>query len=410
MSTPQKALPCARTSRNWACARSGGGWATPSPKQRMVKLVRRPQTPSSPNASAAYPVAAASPGPTRRGQRARAVGASGHDVEAPVRRRAGDGRGRCVVAEAADGGRRPLEDGAHESVPDGGGDEPEVPGDAEAAPAPAVELPAVEHPADAVLARGQRPERRAHVDPLGPVATVAGQVPPAHVHVARALAGGPHGAEEVLPSGQRVEGVRGRVRLLARVVAAGGRAVEVDQQRRRRGRQERAHYGGGVRLGQREGGECGRRRGPPRREQEDGQEEEGGMEVEPARRRHGSAQQRAGRRGRGRGSGRVGDMVRQPRHRCERVWPRQVVDLVANPAPACVLCSGTHLLNCSRLSSLLERRGRHACVLLHQSRGAGAGAGAGQDCAVRQALGTHVARGSWLLPVDATVCRENYRL
>jgi hypothetical protein len=42
--------------------------------------------------------------------------------------------------------------------------------------------------------------------------------------------------------------------------------------------------------------------------------------------------------------------------------------------------------------------------------GAGAGAGAGQDCAVRQALGTHVARGSWLLPVDATVCRENYRL
>uniref|UniRef100_A0A804MJH1 Uncharacterized protein n=1 Tax=Zea mays TaxID=4577 RepID=A0A804MJH1_MAIZE len=335
----------------------------------------------------------------RRGQRARAVAARGHDVEAPVCRRAGDGRSRRVVPEATDGRRRPFEDPAHEAVPHGGGGEAEVPGDVEAAPTPAVELPAAEHPADAVLSRGQRPERRAHVDPLGAAAAVAGQVPPAHVDVARALAGGPHGTEEVLPSGQRGEGVRGRVRHLARVVAAGGRAVEVDQQRGRRGRQQRAHYGSGVRLGHGEGGERRRRHGPPCREQEDGQEEEGGVEVEPARRRHGNARQRVGR---WRGSGRRGDMVRQPRHKCERVWRRQVVDLVANPAPACALCSSTRL-NYSQLRSLRCRGIRHTCVASISIRQGKGSSWAGQDCAVRQALATHVPRGSWLLPVDANL-------
>jgi len=303
----------------------------------------------------------------RRGQRARAVAARGHDVEAPVLRRGFDGLCRRVVAEAADGGRRPFEDAADEAVPDGGVDKAEVSGDVEAAPAPAVELPAVEHAADAVPAGGQRPERRAHVDPLGPAAVpVPGQVPPAHVDVARALAGRTHGAEEVLPAGQRGERVRGRVRLLARVVAAGRRAVEVDQQRRRRRRQQRAHYGGGVRLGQRERGQRGRRRaGPPRREQQEegGQqeEEEGGMEVEvePARRRHGSARrQRVGRRRR-RGSGRREDMVRQqPR----RAWGGTGVSgrvrwWIWWPACSALLCSATQL-NCSLLSLLsLLRRG-----------------------------------------------------
>ncbi|BAT13257.1 Os11g0222100, partial [Oryza sativa Japonica Group] len=65
MRTPQKTLPCAWTSTYWNPARLSGGGATPSPKQRMVPLVRSPQTPSVPNASAAYPVvASSSPPPT----------------------------------------------------------------------------------------------------------------------------------------------------------------------------------------------------------------------------------------------------------------------------------------------------------------------------------------------------------
>jgi hypothetical protein len=94
----------------------------------------------------------------RRGQRARVVAARDHDVEAPVCRRAGDDGCRRVVPEATDGRRCPFEDPAHEAVPHGDGGEPEVLGDVEAAPTPAVELPAAEHPADAVLSRGQRPE------------------------------------------------------------------------------------------------------------------------------------------------------------------------------------------------------------------------------------------------------------
>jgi hypothetical protein len=70
----------------------------------------------------------------------------------------GDSGCRRVVPGATDGRRRPFEDPAHEAVPHGGDGEPEVPGDVEAAPTPAVELPAAEHPADAVLSRGQRPE------------------------------------------------------------------------------------------------------------------------------------------------------------------------------------------------------------------------------------------------------------
>lgn len=144
-----------------------------------------------------------------------------------------------------------------------------------------MELAAGEHPADAVAAGGERPERRAEVDPLGS-ARLLGQVPPAHVDGAGARGRGADGAEEVLPAGQRGEGVRGGVRLLPLVIAAGRRAVEVKQRRRRSGRQQPAHYGGLLGLGhgeRRERGRCAR----PHQQQ---RHEHGEEEQDPARRPH----------------------------------------------------------------------------------------------------------------------------
>lgn len=279
----------------------------------MVLLVRSPQTPSVPNASAAYPVvASSSPPPTSgapwpqheragRGQRARAAAVRGDHVEAPaLRRRAYRLR---VVAEAPDGRRPRRLDGAHEPVADGDGDEPEPVGDLQPAPPPAVELAAGEHAADTVPTGGQRLDRRAEIHPLRPPATilrpvrlrrvrpVLGQIPPPHRDVAGAERRRADRAEEVVAAGERGEGVRRRVRLLPLVVAAGLRAIEVHEQRRRRRRQQRAHYRRGLRLGHGEGGQGVRRRRPQEEQHRQQEHEEAGTTMAmAARRRHRRAQ------------------------------------------------------------------------------------------------------------------------
>lgn len=243
-----------------------------------------------------------------RGERARAFAVRGHHVVAPASRRVAHGVEHlaCVlvflVPEAPDRGPGgfAIHDGANKPLPDGDGHEAQLRGDCQLpVPAPAVELAAGHHPADAVPAGSQSTERRAEVHPLGaPLSAMAssgvlgGEFPPAHVDGVGAHGGGPDGAEEVLPAGERREGVRGRVRLLLLVGhPRHGRAVQVEQQRGGRRRQEAADDGRVARLGHGERRQRRRRSwlDPEKKEDDDDDEEEDpaaamGLRARPHRR------------------------------------------------------------------------------------------------------------------------------